>query len=863
MTQKSCNYTSKCTKKRRMITLLIFAALCTSAYAVPKVVIISLDGATPRIIDQLNASGQLDTNQGINLLRAKGFSAQQNVTIAPSLTAAAHIAIATGSIAAANDVVSNTFHLVASPLFGSQSLISGFGAPIGGYLIDGPAPSPLLTAVPLWQPLLENNKTVLTATWPGGDGVDVRVPGFPTIVQPAAERTVTYTVPFGAATTPFQKGFSLNAANFSPAPAQTVADLNTANHTSFSQVQQADLENFSSGGQSYSMKVAALDTTDDNTINYDTLVIFDANPTHGGILGPFTAMPLGTGPAYIQPEQPTPISALFYLEGHSNKAGVRYFVSRLEPNLSAVHIARSSTSFIPRNVSAPVLANVDDINNHVGFWQPQADFRIVERIDGPPTTLTDFSDMELEMIYEELVREFVTYQTNVGRRAISQLPDADLVMIYIEQPDGSEHQFLTIDPRQATDPRDPESIGEHQDQAKLGRYHDYIATAYQVANQAVQHVIDAVGTDANGVPKSNICVVSDHGFDPFQTAFNASALLTANNIDATKVRAVTSGPAVNFYVNLQCRESGGTVSRMEYLALQQQVFNALQNFTDPNPTYSDGTTPVFDKIYTRPVPQDINDPQFGRLTNEFIGQDSGDVFAMMRPGYNFDGTQTPAVIRKDEPGGTNPILSVPNFYGSHGHEPNISDMSAIFFAAGPDIGRGTLRQIQTVDVAPTILKLLGVAAPSTVDGKALAVRLPKNLFTSLRDQLNALGGGDPETHLRNAIDALNRGIDSNAWTDGSHLGNDGSMVFASVAIAVGQLLQIDNPSSVTAIIAALADSARELTHIAVDQAVVANVNPQQIAAAQQLIQQGDASVASGDFPSAILSFQHAWQRASH
>jgi hypothetical protein len=35
--------------------------------------------------------------------------------------------------------------------------ISGFSAPIGGYSIDGPAESPLLTAVPLWRPLLPNN----------------------------------------------------------------------------------------------------------------------------------------------------------------------------------------------------------------------------------------------------------------------------------------------------------------------------------------------------------------------------------------------------------------------------------------------------------------------------------------------------------------------------------------------------------------------------------------------------------------------------------------------------------------------------------------------------------------------------------
>src|SRR5262249_59613773 len=140
----------------------------------PKTVLISLDGATPRIIDQLNAGGQLDPNEGVNLLRAKGFSAQQNITIAPSLTAAAHIAIATGSIAAANDVVSNTFHLVASPI---NFTISGFGAPIGGYFIYGAAQSTGLTAVSPWAPLLANNKKPSPPTGARGDAGKVTVPG--------------------------------------------------------------------------------------------------------------------------------------------------------------------------------------------------------------------------------------------------------------------------------------------------------------------------------------------------------------------------------------------------------------------------------------------------------------------------------------------------------------------------------------------------------------------------------------------------------------------------------------------------------------------------------------------------------------
>src|SRR5262245_17164596 len=94
-----------------------------------QVVLISLDGATPALIDQYIATGVLDPNSGLGYLRTHGIEAQRNETITPSLTAPGHIAIATGSSAANNDVVGNSFRLLAGPF---NSTVSGFAAPIGG-----------------------------------------------------------------------------------------------------------------------------------------------------------------------------------------------------------------------------------------------------------------------------------------------------------------------------------------------------------------------------------------------------------------------------------------------------------------------------------------------------------------------------------------------------------------------------------------------------------------------------------------------------------------------------------------------------------------------------------------------------------
>src|SRR5262245_56442847 len=136
-----------------LTTILIASTLtlASATGAAPKFILISLDGATPRLVDQYIASGALPRNEGLALLQGKGFKAQINETVSPSLTAVGHIAIATGSKAAKNDVVANTFHLVASPF---NLNISGFGAPIGGYcLVCGPAGGPGETPTPTSEPI--------------------------------------------------------------------------------------------------------------------------------------------------------------------------------------------------------------------------------------------------------------------------------------------------------------------------------------------------------------------------------------------------------------------------------------------------------------------------------------------------------------------------------------------------------------------------------------------------------------------------------------------------------------------------------------------------------------------------------------
>lgn len=698
----------------RLLAAAVALLAATQVQAAPKVVLISLDGAEPSLVNNFLSRGVLPSDQGLGLLKSKGIMANQNVTVSPSLTAVAHIAIATGSSAPKNDVVANTFHLVASPF---TSNISGFGAPIGGYSIDGPTESASPTAEPLWVALRAAGKTVAAATWPGADGATVFAPGLSGVqLQAPTNRTVDYTVPFGAFAGPGGLGFSLTRADFSDAPQSTVEQLTAANIAFYGKVKQktTKLETITFNGGAFDIQVAAIDTSNDGKVNYDTLVVFDS--VNGIKPGPFS-LP-STGPAILKAKNK--MSAKFYLEGSTNKVGTAFYVSRLDGNLAKVHLARYSGYMIPRN--APVVGDVDDVNSNVGFWAPQADFRFPERIN---SGLTDFTDGELEAIYEDQVKTFVDYQTRLALRALDKFPNADLLMVYLEQPDGSGHQFMLNDDRQASNFLDPNSIGAHQDPAKKARYASYLRTAYQVASTAVQRIIDKVGVDAGtGEPNSNVIVVSDHGFAPFHTAVSLGNYFQNVGIDLTKVRIVTSGPAANIYINLQGREANGTVSKAEYLELVAKVKAALWQLADSNTTYARSAVglPVFDRVHARPTTTNLNDPNFGRQTSKYIGQDSGDIHALLRLGYNFDGTQNPVVVRQGDTAAVSPlrqVFSVPNFYGAHGYAPEYPTMSALFMAAGPDIGSGKLKQVHNIDVAPTILGILGVTPAPTVEGKPI------------------------------------------------------------------------------------------------------------------------------------------------
>ena len=79
----------------------------------------------------------------------------------------------------------------------------------------------------MWVTLRQAKLRVVTATWPGGDGADIRISG--TLVQSATPaRTTDYTVPFGAFGGVGAQGFSLTEEAFGLADETLTSQLTAA-----------------------------------------------------------------------------------------------------------------------------------------------------------------------------------------------------------------------------------------------------------------------------------------------------------------------------------------------------------------------------------------------------------------------------------------------------------------------------------------------------------------------------------------------------------------------------------------------------------------------------------------------------------
>lgn len=199
-------------------------------------------------------------------------------------------------------------------------------------------------------------------------------------------------------------------------------------------------------------------------------------------------------------------------------------------------------------------------------------------------------------------------------------------------------------------------------------------------DSCVEKVVRAVeesGTAGN----TTFLIVSDHGFKAYTKQIRATNALQAAGL-GDKVYVLPEGGTAFVYL-----------ADPKATALLPKVREVLGGL--------DGVAGVYGATDYAGLglPTPDQDPQFGEL------------LLAAKSGYSFSGATGGPVTAE-----------VPQAAGSHGYLVSDPEMQCIFVAAGRGVSPGTkLERVSSLDIAPTIARLLGIQFPSA-KGKAIVLR---------------------------------------------------------------------------------------------------------------------------------------------
>ena len=301
-----------------------------------------------------------------------------------------------------------------------------------------------------------------------------------------------------------------------------------------------------------------------------------------------------------------------------------------------------------------------------------------------------------------------TYHTmdTLTKMLLNQLqnhPPSLMVCIYTST-DSVQHMFWRL-----TDPTSP-----RYDAALAKKYGDAILQVYQAADKVVGEV------EKNMKPGGTLIVVSDHGFHAFNYGFNTNTWLVKNgymvlknpeaqekqyklenlyshgsffpNVDWSRTRAYALGLG-QIYLNIYGRERYGIIEPGQQAhQVEEEIRSKLLAYRDPR-----NNNPVLEDVF---LGQNIDHGPYAK--------EAPDLQLNFAPGYRTSWETSLGAI----PAG----IVVPNtrkWSGDHCASDPKNTHAILFINRKLDSSDPSI-----MDIAPTVLKLLGAKSSKHYDGKA-------------------------------------------------------------------------------------------------------------------------------------------------
>ena len=614
------------------------------------VIVISFDGMRHDLTEKYIKAGDMPHLQA---LTEGGVWAEEPKTIVPSLTAPSHAALSTGATPKKTGIVSNQFH-----------------DPDKKFNNKDDAFHTTINVSPIWSEASRQGKTTATVAFPGAN---------PETKNQAADYSVFYGDTWAKA--------SLDELSFRKASGWTgVPD-------SFSPPKEASLPLQLKKGKNRKLFVLALDTTDDQRMNYDQFIVSEDKQIQKED-GQAKGDEWGTVPLTMD---------------KGEQAGFTFKVKEATSDLS------NPVPFFKTAVTSGLFSGPEgfeeEITNRFGFFPVESEDDALEK------------KWITREEYEQLCAQFVVWITDVSLH-IKEKYEPDALFFYGPQIDHEEHKYTLTDPRQPGYTRE-----------KAARYETYVKWAYKLAD-------DTIGKTASALDENDhLFVVSDHGMEAAHTMLEPNAVLKKagllqTNKDGTidyshtKAYAVPSGSAAHVYINTKASGKKGIVETAEFDTVLHQAIQAFKEaeVKVKNPdamleTAFEATLSGREKNQLSMLPEatmkdvwkaGLNKtihPYETILSSDDIDKKplghahAGDILLIGAPGYMMaNGTS---------------LFSKPSFeLGTHGGDSTKQDLRPVFTAFGPSFKQeSTIGEISTLDLAPTVYNLLDMDTPAFVEGQ--------------------------------------------------------------------------------------------------------------------------------------------------
>ncbi len=415
-----------------------------------------------------------------------------------------------------------------------------------------------------------------------------------------------------------------------------------------------------------------------------------------------------------------------------------YWLSSAEKRVGIINVPMT---YPPDKVNGFMISGMDSPKEECDFMYPDSLFQeLKSEVGGFRLENIDFRSMgnNAEKLIHELY-QILENRFDTANYLMDRYP-WDFFFLVFEATDRVQHNFWKC---------------INDDAKKAGEYMDLIYNVYEKVDEKIGLLLKKTG------PGDTVFVVSDHGFTSIQKGVRLNSWLESQshliyrkrmfatkkiqirvgslvknslkkaipkkilklikkghgygakshsfnvlpNVDMSKTRAFCLS-SYGIYLNLKGRNPLGIVEPgMEYENLREEIMSDLLKIKDP----ATGKK-VIEKVFKR------EDVIVGKFENI-----APDIYILWNEGYFFMGERQRNIMNIKS--NDKEIFSDHNWSGQHAQE-------GILIINGPYIKKNrVINEVNIIDVAPTIMYLMGLDVPEELDGKVLSEAVKEDYLT--------------------------------------------------------------------------------------------------------------------------------------